>query len=191
MEKISIASSDALAICLEFLAAGKTLIVPTDTSYGISGDATSPVIVRQIFELKGRDFSKPVGIFVADLAMAKQFTQIGQEAEQLFNQYLPGPLTLVLPKKANLPEEVGMGSTLSVRMPDQPFLLDLIKFLGRPLVNTSANLSGQTDLYDPSKCQIEADLLVDGGVLLGSKPSTVYDVANHKVLRQGEITVKQ
>lgn len=128
----------------EFIEKGKIIVCPTDTVYGLIGDALQKKAIERIFRIKKRPRDKPISIFVKDLKMAKKFAFINKEQEEFLDKVWPGAVTAVLKPKKNLPKEISSGKNkLGVRIPDYKFLLDLIKKLGRPLAESSANISGK------------------------------------------------
>src|SRR3989344_4565079 len=89
--------NEILKKAVEYLRAGKAVVFPTDTAYGLAVDATNPKAVKRLFQIKQRRPAKPVHIIIADLAMAKRYAKFTPVAEKLFKKFLPGPLTLILP----------------------------------------------------------------------------------------------
>ena len=133
---------DALAARLR---AGGLVAFPTETVYGLGADATSSDAVLGIYETKGRPRFNPLIVHVADLAMAEQLVELSPLARRLA-AFWPGPLTLVLPRRADagLSDIVTAGlDTVGIRIPDHPLALALIRATGRPLAAPSANPSGK------------------------------------------------
>ncbi len=185
---------DKIKACLE---KGQVLILPTDTVYGLICDARNKGAVKRIFEIKGRDFNKPIGVFVKDINMAKEFADINQKQEGIMKKYWPGKITFLLKRKNNLPEVLFSGSNMiGIRIPDYELIKDLFKQIDFPLAQTSANISGE-----PASVKInhvlsqlenkKPDLVIDAGDLAEAESSTVIDLINFKTLRQGEIVVKE
>jgi len=168
-------------------------IVPTETVYGIAA-TLDPDALLKVFHAKGRPDHKPLIVGVANADMARQLvSEWPDKADTLAERFWPGPLSLVLPKAANIPYLVTAGgSTVAVRAPKHDVTLRLIEFVGKPLVLTSANRSGGA----PPKSAAEAVaqfgmsvsyVLDDGPTTIGIE-STVYDVASERVLRQGAVS---
>lgn len=181
-------------LLVDALAGGGMAVIPTDTLYALSVRAFSPEAVERVYALKGRDRSKPMSVFVADIEEIKSRFFLTSIAERLAETCLPGPLTLVLRPKVPFPSPLlGPGGSVGVRLPDHPLPRALVKALGEPLTATSANLSwgkdpaAVTDL--PQELVKEVDVVVDGGRLPGF-PSTVVDCTGEvpKILRQGAIS---
>ncbi|MBI4054303.1 MAG: threonylcarbamoyl-AMP synthase [Candidatus Doudnabacteria bacterium] len=196
-----------IKLAAQLLRAGKSVVYPTDTSYGLAVDATNPVAVKKLYRLKGRNFKKPVHVIVSSLSMAKKLVVLGRQAEKLSKRFLPGPLTVVLPlrvrgRKRGLKERslrllsAGIG-TLGIRMSDNKITLALVKKLGRPITTTSANISGLPASYSPEEVlkqfrgrKYQPDLILDAGRLPRVKPSTVVAITGGRVriLRQGPVS---
>ena len=165
---------------------GKIVVVPTDTVYGLVGDATNKKAVSKIFRIKQRPINKPLGIFVGDILMARQYVTIKKAQEK----YFKAGQTFVLPLKGILPLQRG---TLGVRIPRSGLILRLLEIVGLPLAQTSANLSGQPamnkieEIIKIFRAQIaQPGLILDAGSLSQKKPSKVIDLTGlrPKVLRE-------
>lgn len=127
------------------LKAGEVVAFPTETVYGLGADATNPDAVLKIYETKGRPRFNPLIVHVADLAMAEQLAEFSPLARRLATLW-PGPLTLVLPRRADagLSDIATAGlDSVGIRIPDHPLAQELIRAAGRPLAAPSANPSGR------------------------------------------------
>ncbi len=184
-----------LAAAVDRLAAGSLVAFPTETVYGLGADALNASAVRRVFQVKGRPATNPLIVHVADTAMARQVTaEWPEEAEILARAFWPGPLTLVLPRRPDLPSEVTAGGDLvAVRCPDHPVTLELLRRFGRPLVGPSANRSGQVSPTTAAHVDFppEEVLVLDGGPCRGGIESTVLALSPPRVLRPGLITPRQ
>jgi len=160
---------------VEVLERGGVVVYPTETVYGLGADALSERAVRRVFELKGRDFKKPISVAVSSFEMLESVAIVeSAEVEEILNALLPGPVTVLLPRKAVLPEILTGGSPLvGVRMPEHEIALRLITAFGRPLTATSANLSGKKPPASFEDVEIEADFKLNGGRCPYGEPSTV------------------
>ena len=187
---------------------GKTTVLPSETSYGLSCDATNQAAVNKIFQIKGRDPKKSVLVVVDSIAEAKKYLEWNEAldfVEQNFwdNQSV-GPVTVVGQyHKKFLSKHLAQGvvseqGTLAVRVTHHPLLKILCQKMGRPLVSTSANIAGGGENYDPAEIgaqfensEFQPDFVVDAGVLPVAKPSTIVSVLENKIaiLRQGEVVV--
>lgn len=151
------------------LRAGKLCAVPTETVYGLAGDALQPEVVARIFEAKQRPFFDPLIVHVAQVgelqSLIREFPPLGQK---LASAFWPGPLTLVLPKSEVVPDLVTAGlSSVAVRIPRHPLMQELLRQFGRPVAAPSANLFGRTSptTAEHVREQLEGriDLILDGG----------------------------
>ena len=159
------------------------VVVPTDTVYGIAGDALRPMVIRKIRQLKGHRARKPFPWLVADFVMAQRYAQFSPGARVLARRVWPGAVTLVLPRR-------GARGSLGLRIPAHPWLRKLIAAFGRPVVGTSANRSGLLPAKTAraaSRMLSDADLIVDGGPCR-RMPSQVLDCTTFppRILRRGE-----
>jgi len=180
--------------------AGAVLIGPSDTVYGIYCNALDHQAVRKLFRIKKRPAGKPVSIFVNDLKTAKKFSHISPAAERFLKLAWPGPLTAVLKPKTNLLSGLCQKkSTIGIRVPKSKLLLQLIKKLGQPLAESSANISGRPALTKIKEVirqfenkKIKPEVILDAGNLKPSLASTVVDFTKRlpTVLREGPLTVK-
>jgi L-threonylcarbamoyladenylate synthase len=175
---------------------GKLVAFPTETVYGLGADALNPAAVKRIFEAKGRPSDNPL---IAHIASLEELTQLVREvsplAKLLMERFWPGPLTLVMDKDRDLPDDLTAGlDTVAVRMPEDPIALDLILRVGRPIVAPSANRSGRPSATTWESVLIDLDGRIDG-VLCGPPTrigleSTVVDTTTDEpiILRHGAIT---
>jgi L-threonylcarbamoyladenylate synthase len=178
----------------EVLKSGGVIVYPTDTAYGLGADATNPAAVQRVFDLKGRDRAKPIHVVVRDLVMAKSLVEFNPLAEKIFQKLLPGPLTIVLPKKSHVLDLLTGGlPTLGIRVPNHPICLELSQSVNFPYTATSANLSGSTTPYSPNEVTVQADFLLDGDTLPRVAPSTIVDLSDNeiKILREGPVSAEK
>src|SRR5271165_5707757 len=119
----------------QILRDGGLVAFPTETVYGLGANALDAAAVAKIFEAKGRPSTSPLIVHVASIAMARELvSEWPPEAEQLAQRYCPGPLTLVLPKAAAIPDIVTAGlPTVGIRIPAHPLALELIRMAGVPI----------------------------------------------------------
>jgi len=183
---------------------GQVGIFPTDTIYGLGGRADKLSVIKKVHILKRRDKKKPLLILVSSLTMAKKYVKINKKQQNFLCEYWPpyvkalggkpGALTAVLESKDVLPKELTGGTgKIGVRLPDNKFLIKIIRDIGVPLIATSANLSGEPIALDAKDIKIKADFIVDNGKLLNSKESTVVDLTGSRVvvLREGAVVVEE
>jgi len=195
-------SQKIIAEAVKALNNNKLVIFPTETCYGVGVDATNQDAVDKMLTYKARREGKPISVAVTNQSMAKKYVEINDIAENLYTNYLPGPITVVsksLQKTAKgLESEFG---TLGIRVPDYPFILDLIKTLNKPMTSTSANVSYKPNPYSidqllselPQKQQKMIGLIIDAGTLPKKPTSTVVDTTlnNLNVMRQGSISFQK
>ena len=181
---------DAVAI----LRKGGVVSFPTDTVYGIGGLAGSSPAIDRLFSIKGRAFDKPVPVMIGRMDQLELIaSSIPPAAHRLAEKFWPGPLTLVLPKRPELPVKLTSLSGVGVRIPDHEFTLALLEQCG-PLAVTSANRSGAPETHSASEVLEQLDgsleLVVDGGHSPGGTASTVVDLSGSRarILREGPIT---
>jgi L-threonylcarbamoyladenylate synthase len=173
---------------------GGLVIVPTDTVYGIIGDATKAEAVKKIFAVKKRPREKVFPIFVKNVNEARKIAYIADAKAKFLERIWPGPLTVVFQHKEKLPKILTGGKdTVGIRMPNNSFLLELLSRLDFPLFQTSANISEKPPAKNIEeikeyfgKAEAKPDLVVDGGELKG-KSSTVIDYTGKEpmILRVG------
>lgn len=174
---------------------GAVAAYPTETFYALGAAAFCGPAVDRVFRLKERAARKPLSFVVSDLDMVGEVTSaLPPTFQALAGEFWPGPLTLVLPAAAGLPDRLlGPGRTIAVRVPPPAWLRALVRELAEPLTATSANLSGGKELADPADVMAlfegRVDLLVDGGPAPGGRPSTIVDLTGLRpaVLREGAI----
>ena len=163
--------------------AGRLLVLPTDTVYGIGADARSPEAVAAVLAAKGRGRQMPPPVLVADASVVDDLcVEVPDTARRLAASHWPGGLTLILKARPDLGWDLGeTGGTLALRMPDNPVALDLLRATG-PLAVTSANLTGQPPATDVGAARgyfhDVVTLYLDGGATPGPTPSTIIDLAH-------------
>jgi len=168
---------------------------PTDTFYGLGVNCFSEDAIRKVYMLKERDLSKPLSVIIADLSELEELVEdIPPIFKSLSSEFWPGLLTLVFRASEKLPEMlIGPSRSIGVRYPDYDWLRALVRYAGFPITATSANLSDREEASDPF-CVIEdfsgrINLIVDGGLTPGIRPSTVVDISTGtvKILREGAL----
>lgn len=177
------------------LLGGAVAAYPTETFYALGAAAFSKAAVGRILRLKKREAAKPLSFIVSDMDMVNDLVSaLPPGFSALAAEFWPGPLTLVLPGAARLPEHVlGPGGTVGLRIPPLPWLRALVLELGEPLTATSANLSGDRELSDPAEVKAlfegRVEIIMDGGLTPGGSPSTIVDLAGAapRILREGRI----
>jgi len=184
-----------LTPALAALQRGEVIVFPTETLYGLGADALNFGAVEKIFQLKGRDPNNPFPVLIADRAMLDSLVaEVNPLAEKLLQHFWPGPLTLVLPARDDIPRPlVSHQGGIGVRLSSQPIATELVRRLGHPLTATSANPSGQPGAHTVAEARIyfaeKISIYVDGGELFSPTGSTVAAVEKDKlkIIRAGDI----
>jgi L-threonylcarbamoyladenylate synthase len=181
------------------LRAGGLVAFPTETVYGLGANALDPDAVRRIFAAKGRPATNPLIVHVDKVAHAHVLTSVWpEEAERLATRFWPGPLTLVLPKNARVPDATTAdGSTVAIRIPSHPVARALITAAGFPLAAPSANRSVRITATSAEHVLKMLDgrieMVLDGGSTPGGIESTVVEVSAdaRRILRPGLLSVAE
>lgn len=202
------ANKKGLELAVKFLKAGKAVVYPTDTSYGLGVDATNAKAVRRLYKIKQRKFNQPVHVIVQNFAAVKKLAMVDTAAERVMKRFWPGPVTVIFDLSPHLSPRQGRGvralsagtGTIGVRMPNNKIALALVKKLNRPITTPSANPPDSLGGYDSYSIQEsyrqfvdkkhQPDLFLDAGKLPRRRPSTIVRIENGKIkiLRKGPIT---
>ncbi|MBR1368011.1 translation factor Sua5 [Methanocalculus chunghsingensis] len=161
------------------------IVYPTDTIYGLGGDAFSDIAIERVYEAKNRLRGKPISIAISDIEMLACVAYIDKKEMGFINRFLPGPVTVILEAKKCVPDELTGGTgKIGIRWPDHKIALTIIRELDAPITATSANISGEISPRRISEVNVRNDLVVDGGELPGT-PSTVVDLHSKEIIRPG------
>lgn len=189
--------------CVAALKLGKAVVYPTDTCYGLAVDASNIKAVKKLYQIKERDFNKPVHVVVPSMANAKEIAQWNPPAIKLAKKFWPGAVTIILSLKS---KEQGLKllsantKSIGLRMPKNQIALDLAKSLEKPVTATSANISGKPECYVIADViaqfenkKYKPDIIINAGKLNKNKPSTLVRAFDDviKVLREGPVSEKQ
>jgi L-threonylcarbamoyladenylate synthase len=199
MEIIDINDANVVQKVVSVLRKGGLVVYPTETAYGIGADATNELAISALLQYKKRPQGKSISVAVATKEMAQEYVDIGG-SEHIFEQFLPGPITVVCKSKHKTDGRLeSEKKTLGIRIPEYPLILDIIKTFGKPITATSANISNKKTPYSiadilkniSKKQKNLIDLIIDAGELPKNPTSTVVDVSSDKakVFRQGAITI--
>ncbi len=181
----------------ELLRNGAVVGMPTETVYGLAADARNPEAVRQIFAAKGRPADNPLIVHIAEMRALEQVAAtVPPLAEKLAERFWPGPLTMILPKRKEIPEITSGGlDTVGIRMPSHPVARALIQLSGVPIAAPSANISGYpsptTAQHVMRDMQGKIAAVVDGGACSVGVESTVIALEPNgtvRILRPGFVT---
>ncbi len=193
------AAPDGIAAATDLLRRGGLVAIPTETVYGLAGDACNGEAVARIYQAKGRPQFNPLIAHVADIEMAKRYAHFDARAEAVAQASWPGPLTLVLPLRedAGISPLVTAGlSTLAIRCPAHPVAQAVISAYGSPLAAPSANPSGRVSPTKAAHVMAglngKIDAVIDGGACEVGLESTILglDTAEPKLLRPGGLSLE-
>ena len=167
---------------------GDLVVYPTETVYGLGGDALDPDAVGRVFELKGRDRGNPLSLGVASVDAALRYTRPTELAVDFARAFLPGPVTVVVERDDAVPDALTAGrDRVGIRVPDHPVARDLLDSAG-PLTATSANVSGAGSVTRPAdlddRIREGVAAVVDDGETPGTE-STVVDPDAGRIHRRG------
>jgi len=177
---------------------GGLVVFPSDTVYILAVDPTSETATKKLLAFKNRWTGKAISVAVLNKDMAKEYVELNENGESIYTNLLPGPFTIVSNGKAKVAKGIeAENGTLGIRIPDNKYIMEVVKMFGKPITATSANLSGRTPNYSiasflrplSNKKREMIDLIVDAGKLPRNKPSTVIDAteAELKILRRGDL----
>lgn len=190
-----------IALVVDILKSGGVVVIPTETAYGLAGDATSEKAVKKIYKIKGRSFKKFLPLIASSIGQMKNYFKINKQEMNLLKKYRG--LSVVLEIKNHesrinniyaLPKQ----KDCAVRVSTNDIARQLARKLGRPITATSANRSGGDNCYRVEDIleqikdnKFKPDLILDAGKLKKRKPSTIVKVEGERmeILRQGEIRV--
>lgn len=189
-------NKDVLLKVAQSIREGKLVLFPTETVYGIGANGLDDNAVRKIFVAKNRAQDNPLILHISNIDMLDRIADNLTELERnIINDFFPGPLTIILKGKENIPNSVTAGlDTVGVRMPANKIARDLIEFSGTPIAAPSANISGRpsgTNIQDIfNELNDKVDYILDGGDTKIGLESTVIKVIENKIhiLRPGKIT---
>jgi L-threonylcarbamoyladenylate synthase len=191
--------NEAIHRAAEIIKKGGLVAFPTETVYGLGADAFNPLAVARIFEVKKRPYFDPLIVHVASQGdLDKLVNEIPSHAKKVIEQFWPGPLTIVLLKKEEVPEIATSGlPTVAVRMPRHPMTLSLIELAGSPIVGPSANpfgyLSPTTAEHVREQLGDQIDFILDGGPCEVGVESTIISFSERKprLLRPGGVPLEE
>ena len=197
--KILEPNEDNLEICARLLREEAVVGVPTETVYGLAGNALNEVSVRKIFEVKGRPFIDPLIVHFPSIEAVETHVEFNNKASELAAKFWPGALTMVLPKKDSISDLVTAGlPSVAIRIPSNPIFRTLLQRLEFPLAAPSANPFGYVS--PTLATHVEGTLgdrilaVLDGGPCDHGVESTIVDLRNPKapkILRPGPISAEE
>ena len=166
---------------VQVLKQGGVIVYPTDTAYGLGGIYNLKKVIDKVLKIKNRQ-DKKFTLVAFSLSQVENNFNFSKPQKKLAKKFWPGPLSIVV------------SSNFSVRVPDKKLARDLAKIIGKPLIATSANVTGKKTLYDSKKIikqfknkKFQPDLIIDAGPLKTKKTSTIVEVTRNqiKILRPG------
>ena len=180
--------SDSLRRAATAVANGDLVVYPTETVYGLGGDALDADAVERVFDLKGRERSNPLSLGVPSVDAALRHTRPTEFAVAFARAFLPGPVTVVVERAATVPDALTAGrDRVGIRVPDHPVARELLRETG-PLTATSANVSGRGSVTHPDdlddRIREGVAVVVDDGETPGTE-STVVDPEARTIHRRG------
>ena len=193
--KVSCADSD-IKIAIKKIKAGKIIVFPTDTVYGIGCDPYNRKAVLRLYEIKKREKTKPFPILGLSKTELEKIAEFNTLETKIAEKFWPGQITLVLKvKDEKIRQSLGLGKKIAVRVPNNQCVLSLLKEC-KLLVGTSANISGTAPFTDPNECSnnlVKYDLLIDGGIIPSQSESTIVEIVGDdiKILRKGDVPEKE
>lgn len=189
------ADEAGIAAAADAIRDGGVVVYPTETCYGIGGDALNRVAIDRVYELKQRPRSKPLTVIVSSLEMAEKYCYLDAHERHLVKEFMPGPLTLLADKKSVVPDE--LNDKFAFRIPGNETARELVGEAGMPVIATSANISGEpanfaVDTIDPVLLH-DVDVVLDGGTLEEKPSSTIISVEEDRVRvhREGPISPEE
>ena len=174
---------------------GGILAFPTDTVFGLAC-IMDVHAMKKVYEAKGRDFNKPLPMMCDSLNMIRTVAYTDEKAEKIIDKLTPGALTVILNKREELDDYITQGNkTIGIRVPDDDWILGLIEDIGKPIMVTSANISGEgsllkwEDVYECMNGKIDGIVCEDAK---GDRASTIVDLSNDiRILREGPISLDE
>ncbi|MDI6645059.1 MAG: L-threonylcarbamoyladenylate synthase [Methanobacteriaceae archaeon] len=175
---------------IEILKNGGVILYPTDTVYGIGANIFDENAVKKVYSIKKRSYAKPLSVCVSNIDEIEKIAYLNSNLRKFISKIFPGPFTVILEKKENVPDIITAGSKkIGVRIPDSTLCMELSKEF--PITTTSANISGEKILESADHILRELgdvfDAIIDASSVKNIKPSTVVDLTGPKpkILRKG------
>ncbi len=194
----SVVETDVIKRAGEIIRSGGLVAFPTETVYGLGGDALNPEAAKKIYEAKGRPSDNPLIVHIASLEdLGIVASDVSESARKIAERFWPGPLTMILPKSSRIPDETTGGlTTVAVREPDHPVALTLIReggFIAAPSANASGRPSPTTAEHVIEDLSGRIDMILNGGPVGIGVESTIVDLTEEipTILRPGFITPEE
>jgi L-threonylcarbamoyladenylate synthase len=171
---------------------GRIIVFPTDTVYGLGCNPLNKDSISRIYDIKRRSGKKRFPILGFSKKDLEKIVEFNSKAEKISEKFWPGQVTLLLPIRKEMTEQIENDGKLAVRVPDNECVLSILKQC-KLIIGTSANISGEESILDPNVCKMrlpEIDVLVDGGKIKSYGESTIIDFVDNeiKIIRKGSIS---
>lgn len=176
---------------VDAIATGELVVYPTETVYGLGGDALDPAVVQRVFEVKGRDRSNPISLATPSVSAALEYVHANERERQFMAEFLPGPVTVLCERRESVPDVLTAGhDRVGIRIPDHDLACELLERLETPITATSANVSGRGSVRRVTELdqaiREAATVVLDGGETAGTE-STVVDPSTETIHRRGAL----
>ena len=190
-------TTEGVKTAASIISRGGVIVYPTDTVYGIGCDVFNTEAVKRIYEVKKRD-PKPMPVLCKSISDIERVGLMDDRVLTLANIFWPGPVSILVPKLDRLPDIVTAGNTeVAVRIPDNLIVLEIIERAGKPIVGTSANLSGERPPSNHTEISPEilggVDAVVEAGRTKYGEPSTVVKITQDNqlvIIREGVLKAR-
>ncbi len=170
---------------VKILKIGGIVAYPTETVYGVGANIFDESAVRRVFEIKRRPINKPISVAVASFEMLEKVACVSLENRKIIDELLPGPVTIILPKKEIISSLLSGGTDLiGIRFPENKRARKIIEKARFPITSTSGNFSGEKEITEMKDITLNVDFVVHGECKY-KKPSTVLDLVERRILREG------
>jgi L-threonylcarbamoyladenylate synthase len=191
--------SNDISKAIEILNNEDVVAIPTETVYGLAGNIYSEKAIRKLFQVKQRPFFNPLIVHIESIDKIEEVvSEFPPKAQKLAEAFWPGSLTLILPKKKNIPDVITAGKeTVGVRVPNHPIALSLLKQLSFPLAAPSANpfnrISPTSSLHVEAYFKKSISMILEGGECKNGIESTIIGFENNEALlyRLGSISIEE
>lgn len=199
MRVIKYKNNAEIHLAVMVLKSGETIILPTDTVYGLCGDGFNEKVYEKIYQIKKRPQDKFFPLFVKDLPMTKEIAYLNPKQEAFLKNVWPGKVSVILRLKNKTLKKIFKNNTVALRAPNHHLILEIFEFVDFPIIGTSANISGLPDPIDPAVIinsfkneKLQPDYILDYGILPESKSSTIIDLTTDipQVIRRGAINAE-
>ncbi|MBE5738982.1 MAG: threonylcarbamoyl-AMP synthase [Clostridiales bacterium] len=189
-----IITTNNIDLAIESLNNGQTIAFKTDTIYGLSCIATDSEACENLAKIKGREDKPLILLMSKDTDLSHYIGDISPEAKKIISHFWPGPITIIFPLRYPFCDTITRGGrTIAIRVPDDTLCEQILSQIGKPLVSTSANLTGEPALNSPTeileKFRGKIPYIIDSGLPHENQSSTIISVVDNdvKILREGKV----